>query len=276
MVSTIIITSTLVVLVFAAVAVAQQVLKSYWPQNDLMVGREFMVQVSNSLDNVAWNPGRSEPVPYTTHVGHIIFFPNTITYNITLTYINNNTKSFFYTSGIFLYRLPLHYYTMSDGYFERLPVNITDPSYRNDTEPRDLPVGVGPNATANRVFLVKESTGTETNYIIFAVVPRFRLINSTITLVNKTTVYYRLYIANLTLGTVAATQRAITLQGTGLEITPYNGVKNMTVEVDFPRISQGFYNVFFHFSKTLQVDIPFPSNGVVVEVYIGEVTLSYG
>jgi len=279
-VTTIIIASTLVVLVLAAVAVTQQVLNSYWPQNDILTGKQFMVSVGEGINNVAWRPSQSNVIPYTTHVGLLAFREDSINYTITIETNNTGTQTFNVSTGIFLYRLPLQYYTMSEGYFERLPYNVSE----ND------PVALGANVTTNRVFLVRESTGTETGYIVLAVVPRFSLINNTITFVtngdNRTTIYYRLYIANLTLGTVGATQRSITVQGIGFKVTQYSKVYNVTVKVGFPKdYPWGFYNDFFHFNSTEQV-IPVPIAGVVVngvvvedvvvEVYVGNVVLSYG
>jgi hypothetical protein len=236
-------------------------------ENDFTLSQTFMKNIGLSVDDVAWHPGQSNTIQYSSESAEINLRPSLIHYKIEVWKVGDHSYSTLkeYDTAVLFYDLPLTKYYLDNTYFDNiLPSNMTQ-LIQNSTE-----------APITRVFSVQRAPIVGENaYIKTCVASLFRSVQFNINANGASTSYLKLYLANMTLGPLTtANPRYITLTGKNVGASVINNVLHLRVSVSFPSSVSGYNSTFFNFPVTSQT-IDFPITGSEVELYVGTVQVGF-
>jgi hypothetical protein len=267
-VATVIITGTIIALVTVAMIFANNLLTATIAQGDFNSAKQFMQTVAMQIDDVAWQPGQTETVPYSSTYG-TVNAPNyaVLTYNINVTANGVTTKFPPLNTTIIYFYMPVSYYSVSNNYFSQVwPSQVLDP------------INYGASAPVATVFAVEKMPMSDGSYIRVAVAPVMRYINSSISTTQTTTTYF-LYLPLLSLASSPRLSQSVTLRDNSISVQNVSSTTRVSigVAVSFPESIYGYNNMFFHFPSISQViTAPSKYNNYVVELYTASVAVSLG
>ncbi|MEM2972205.1 MAG: hypothetical protein QW270_07305 [Candidatus Bathyarchaeia archaeon] len=242
-ISTVILTSAVVALLLVTIVFANNFLNARMAENEFSAMEQFMQNVGLQIDDVAWIPGSTRTIRYTSKYGHVNFEPAVLNYSV---YVNGEWWNF--TTGIILFNMPVSHYSLGNGYYRSVY-----PSSRSF-------LNYGPSAPVSYVFVVEKLPMHDGGFIRVVVVPTIRVLNS------------KFYLPILSNGTSPRLSQSVTVTGKNISVKTAENVANITIRVSFPKFSSGFDRDFFNFFNET---IPAPMGGVV-EFYVGEVMVSLG
>jgi hypothetical protein len=242
-------------------------------ESEFTLAKTFMKNIGLGIDDVAWHTGQMNTIQYSSQDAEIHLREGLIHYKIEITWdgINyyevNETKDTYYS--VLLYDIPTSRYSLDNSYFEEiLPASMTD-IIQNAT-----------SAPITRVFALQTPPRVDENYYIsVAVAPLIRSVPFNITTgsgaAETTTRYMKLYIANITQGSLTTVNpRYISLTGGDVKTRVIPNVRSIKVTVIFPKEAMGYNSAFFNFPETTQ-EIDFGSPGAEVELYLGTVLVGF-
>jgi hypothetical protein len=265
-ISTVIMTGTLIVLVFVAMSYANTDLSYQMAKGEFTANEQFMQSTGLQIDNAAWTIGRTETVDYTAKCGQVAFASGVLDYTFEISYNNGISWQLIYncTTGMILFNMPTNNYNLGNNYFSRI-VPASNGSF--------LQWGV--SAPVCQVF-ASENVSTYGSYARVVAVPTVRAINSTIS--GET--YYEFFLPTLTNATSPYLSQSLTLTGAGLvAATPsgnineirINATATSSVPVGFKHFTSAFFN-FDHASET----VPISGSSNLFGLYNGNVSVSIG
>ena len=235
---------------------ANNFLDAQLAENEYSSSRQFMLTTGLQVDDVAWTVGRTQTVRYSSRYGQVKFEPSALNYTFEV-YDGSWHTVLNITTGIILYNMPVSEITYGNNYFERI-----FPS--NDSFLLD-----GSAAPVTHVFAVEKLPMADGSYTRVVVAPSIRMLNSTV----SETPYIKFYLPSLSNGTNLYRSQSITLTGNGITKVPRKDVTQVRLSVTFPSAAQGLTQDFFNFTSPSPLILSSPS---VVELYVGEVTVSLG
>jgi len=267
-ISTVIMTSAIVVLVFVSMTYAQTYLSSSMAQNEFNSNKQFMQTTGLQIDDVAWMTGRTQTIVYTATYGSVEFLPQSLNYSME---INEGSGwqlvNLTLQTGIVLYNMPSNTYTLGKNYLDQLSSNG---SFLQE----------GPSAPVSDVYAIEKVPMSDGNFLRVAAVPSIRMLSTSV----GSQSYVEFYLPLLQSGTNLGLSQSVTL--TGKSITQYvqSGVTAVRFNATFPLASNGFDSGFFPFKNTLSnngysVTVTLPNSGnsnSTVEMYVGDVSVSMG
>jgi hypothetical protein len=262
-ISTVILTGAIVALLSVTLIFANGILWSKIAESDFNSARQFMQTVGLTIDDVAWEVGRTETIRYSSRDGEVTIESLTLNYTVYVETDGNGTHQFSYETGVLLFNVPVSKYSLTNGYWE--------PIFPSQSDTLTLK---GTSAPVTRVFAVQKSPMYDGSYIRVVVAPSIRFMNSTIT-TSGSTYYAKLYLPVLTLGSAPRRSQAVTLSGNSRKAHTISGVTKINVTVSFTK--EDFDNSFFNFPHTSEeIAIPPGYNDAVFEFYVGGVTVDFG
>lgn len=262
-VSTVVLTGTIIALISVAFVFANSLLWSRIAESEFNSAKQFMQTMGLQVDDVAWTIGRTETIRYSSRYGAVTVLPSALNYTI---YIKREGSSTYeplvsYDVSVLLFSIPISQYSVFEGYYELIFPSSTSTLTQKGT-----------SSPVVRVFAIEKNSFTRV-----AIAPSIRLLNSTMTTSGSTTLYVRLYLPILTLGSSPRLSQSVTLTGNSIVTTTVNSITSINVTVSFPNEASGFDNSFFHFPSTYEViTIPDGYSDKVLEFYAGEVYTSLG
>ena len=254
-ISTTILTSAIIVMLLVAIAFENNYLNGQIAKNEFNSMQQTMQTLGLQMDDVAWIPGRTQTLTYTSKYGAITFRSPALTYSFYL----NGLLVASYNVGVVMFNIPISSYSIANNYFDE----IFPPSngfLQNDTA---APVG--------RVFVTEETPMQDGNYVRVVVAPIVRQLSSVINGVN----YANFYLPILNQGPSPAISQSVTLTGVNVQHNIYSNINNVTITVAFPNaVGLGLSSGFFNFATTTQTVVL--GQNSVVEIFGGNVTVSLG
>jgi hypothetical protein len=227
-------------------------------ENEYSSSKQFMVTTGLQVDNVAWTIGRTQTIRYSSRYGNVKFEPSALNYTFEV-YDGSWHTVLNTTTGIILYNMPTSMITYGNNYFPRFFPSI------------DSFLLGGSAAPVTHVFAVEKLPMADGSYTRVVVAPSIRMLTSTV----GTTTYVKFYLPSLSNGTNLYRSQSLTLTGNGVTKVPKNAVTQVKISVAFPpdSASKGFTQDFFNFTTPSSLNF---SPNSVVELYVGEVTVSLG
>ena len=254
-ISTTILTCAIVVMLLVTVTFANNYLNARIAENEFSAMKQFMQTIGLQIDDVAWIPGRTQTLTYTSKYGQVTFRSPALTYNF---YFDGSLAASF-NVGAVLFNIPISDYSVANNYFQEI-----FPSSNSFLQN-------GTSAPVCRVFVIEKVPMQDGNYVRIAVAPIVRQLNA---LINNVA-YARFYLPILNTGPAPQLSQSVTLTGVNVLHEIFNNVNNVTMTVAFPNSAgMGLTSDFFNFAATSQTVI-LGSNSVV-EIYGGIVTVSLG
>jgi hypothetical protein len=250
------ITGVIVVLVMVTTGFANNFLNAQLAENEYSSAKQFMLTTGLQVDDVAWTIGRAQTVRYSSRYGQATFESSVLNYTFEV-YDGSWHTVLNVTTGIILYNMPTSEITYGNNYFERI-----FPS--NDSFLLD-----GSAAPVTHVFAVEKLPMADGSYTRVVVAPSIRMLTST---VGETT-YVKFYLPSLSEGTNLYRSQSITLTGNDVTKVLRKDVAQVRISVAFPSAAQGFTQDFFNFTTPSPLGL---ASNSVVELYVGEVTVSLG
>ncbi len=261
--STMILTASVVVMIFVAMTYASNILNLKVAENEFSGNKQFMSTTGQQLDDIAWTIGRKQTVDYTSKFGTLKFEDAALTYNVGI-HTDSGWRNQSITTGIVLYNIPVSSYALSDGYFERVPRDASGSFLLS-----------GSSASVSQVFCTEKLSMAGDGYVRVVLVPTLRVLSSSFT-----GSYLKFYLPALQDGGSPYYSQSLTVTGVGISKTTQGDVDSVVVTVSFPKADLGFDSSFFRFSTnsvTLNsLSTPSLSSGSVVEIYAGQVSVSIG
>jgi len=236
-------------------------------ENEFTLAQTFMKNIGLSVDDVAWHPGQSNTIQYSSKSAEINLRPGLIHYKIEVWRVGDHAYSPLkeFDTSVLFYDLPLTRYSLDNTYFENiLPSSMTQ-LVQNSTE-----------APIARVFAVQRPPIVGENaYIKVGVASLLRSVQFNINANGVKTSYLKVYLANMTLGPLTtANPRYITLTGKNVDASVYNNILHLRITISFPKSANGYSQSFFSFPVTTQT-IDFPASGAEVELYTGNLQVGF-
>jgi len=254
-ISTTILTAAIIVMLLVVIVFVNNYLNGQIAQNEFSSMEQFMQTLGLQVDDVAWIPGRTQTLTYTSKYGAITFRSPALTYSF---YFNGLLVANF-SVGVIMYNIPVSSYSIANNYFEEL-FPSSNSFLQNGTA---APVG--------RVFVTEEMPMPDGSYIRVVVAPIVRQLNAMINGVN----YADFYLPILNQGSSPELSQSVTLTGLNVQQEIFNNVNNVTIDVTFPNaVGMGLASGFFNFAATSQTVMLGPNS--VVEIFGGNVTVSLG
>jgi hypothetical protein len=254
-ISTVILTSAIVVMLLVAVFFANSYLNGQIAKNEFDSMKQFMQSVGLQVDDVAWIPGRTQTLTYTTKYGQVTLRSPALIYNFFFDGLLVYSRS---VSAI-LFNMPTSNYGVSNSYFQEIFPSSSD-FLQNGT-----------SAPICRIFAVEQTPMPDGSHIRIVVTPIVRQLNAQINNVS----YTRFYIPILNQSVVLQPSHSVTLTGLNVDHQTFSNVNNVTITIDFPAsATMGLTPSFFNFTRASQTVI-LGSNSIV-EIYGGNVTVSLG
>jgi hypothetical protein len=173
-VSTTILTSAIVVMLLITIAFVNNYLNGQIAQNEFNSMEQFMQTLGLQVDDVAWIPGRTQTLTYTSKYGGITFKSPALTYSF---YFDGSLVASF-NVGVVMFNIPTSSYSVANNYFEEL-----FPSSSSFLEN-------GTSAPVGRIFVTEKIPMQDGSYIRVVVAPIIRQLNSLINGIN----YARFYL----------------------------------------------------------------------------------
>jgi ribosomal protein S19 len=266
-ISTVIMTSALVVLVFVAMNYANSSLTVSIAGDEFSASKQFMQTVGMQIDNVAWTIGRTETVDFTSKYGQIAFVPNVINYTFEI--YNGSSWQTIYnsTTGMIMYKIPVSSYTLGNNYFSRIvPSNNGSILQWNASAP------------VSQVFATEKLPMNDGSFARIISVPTVRALNSTLITGGS---YYKFYLPTLIGGSNPYLSQSVTLTGSSLTRVMTSGtvyqVRINVTALATPSTPSGFNLEFFNFDHSSEtINITQGSSGSLIEFYSGTVSVSIG
>jgi len=259
-VSEVILTSAIIVLLLAAVLFANEYLNGQVAQNEFNAMGQTMQTLGLQVDQVAWIPGQTQTLTYTTKYGQVLLRGNASSPALTYSFFFNGTLVASFNVTIIMFAMPTSSYGVANNYSQEVYPSST--SFLQN----------GTSAPVCRIFNVEQLPMPDGSFIRTVVAPIVREINA---LINGVT-YVRFYLPILNLGSNLQPSHSVTLTGTNVFYTTTSNVNNVTISVAFPSgATMGLTKNFFNFNATSQT-VMAGSNSNVVEIYGGNVTVSLG
>jgi hypothetical protein len=254
-VSETILTSAIIVMLLVAVGFVNSYLNGQIAQNEFNSMKQFMQTLGLQVDDVAWIPGRTQTLTYTSKYGAITFRSPALTYSF---YFDGLLVASF-SVGVVMFNIPVSSYSIANNYFDEIFPSSTS-FLQNGTA---APVG--------RVFVTEEVPMQDGSYIRVVVAPIVRQLNAVINGIN----YANFYLPILNQGPSPELSQSVTLTGVNVQQEIFNDVNNVTIAVTFPNaVGMGLSSGFFNFAATSQT-VMLGQNSVV-EIFGGNVTVSLG
>lgn len=257
-----ILTSAVVVMLIVAIVFANNFLNARMAENEFSAVKQFMQTVGLQVDDVAWIIGRTQTLRYASRFGEVKFETLALNYSV---FLNDNTvASFFNTTGVLLFNMPIDKYNMGNDYYQR----VVPPSSGSFLQK-------GTSSPVCHVFIVEKVPMNDGNFIRIVVAPSIRMLNTTITTNGTMRNYFKFYLPVLNQTSHPRLSQSITLISNSVSVKTESGVNKIKIRVDFPKeLSAGLGNDFFKFANIDEiVNIP---SGSVIEFYTSEVTVSLG
>jgi hypothetical protein len=254
-ISTVIMTSVIVVMLLVAISFINSRLNGQLAQNDFDSMKQAMQTLGLQADDVAWIPGRTQTLTYSSKYGGITFRSQALTYNF---YFDGTLVANF-SVGVIMFSIPISEYSISNNYFEEIfPASS---SFLQN----------GAFAPVCRIFATEKLPMLDGSYIRIVLVPIVRQLNAAINGVN----YARFYLPLLNQGAAAQLAQSVTLTGINVPHQISSNVNSVTITIGFPNgAGMGLTSDFFNFAATSQTVTLGPKS--VVEIYGGNVTVSLG
>lgn len=253
-ISTVILTSAIVVMLLATIVFANNYLSGQIAQNEFNAMSQSMQTLGLQVDQVAWIPGQTQTLTYTTKYGQVLLRSPALTYN----FFFDGVLVASFNVTIILFAMPTSNYGVANNYFKEIYPSST--SFLQN----------GTSAPICRIFNVEQLPMPDGSYIRTVVAPIVREIKASI---NGVT-YLRFYLPILSLGSNLQPSHSVTLTGTNVFYTTKSNVNSVTISVAFPsNATMGLTSSFFNFNAPSQT---FTVGANVVEIYGGNVTVSLG
>ena len=263
-ISTVIMTTALVVLVFVAMNYANSSLTVQIAGDEFSASKQFMQNAGLQIDNVAWTIGRTNTVDFTAKYGQVKFVPNVIRYTFEVNSGGSWQTLYNSTTGMIMYKMPVTTYNLGNNYFSRImPENSGSILQWNASAP------------VAQVFATEIIPMNDGGYARIVAVPTIRALNSTLVTGGS---YYKFYLPTLLSGQNPYLSQSVTLVGSSLtRVVPSGTISQIRISATAlaaPSNPPGFNSSFFNFDHTSEtVNIP---NGSFVELYSGAVSVSIG
>lgn len=273
-ISTMILTAAVVVMILVASTYASDFLSKRIAENEYNANKQFMLTTGLQIDDTAWTVGRTQTIRYTTDHGSMSYQSSALSYSFEVHYTGTPEGNWDPVvlseneTGMLMFKLPVNMYTLGNNYFSRL-------SSSNGSIVKE-----GPSAPVTEVFCIEKLGMPDGSYIRIIAVPSIRMLTSTITGSEATTVhYYKFYLPLLnTAYSNPYLSDAVSLTGHSIDKVIISGVDKVRVNVTYPNIGQGYDETFYNFafddvpnSQTILLD---PNS--VVELYVGQVLTAIG
>ena len=258
-ISTVILTSAIVVMLLAAMVFANSYLNGQIAQNEFKSMSQFMQTLGLQVDQVAWIPGQTQTLTYTTKYGQVLLRGNASSPALTYSFFFDGLLLANFSVITILFAMPTSNYGVANNYSQEIYPSST--SFLQN----------GSSAPICRIFNVEKLPMPDGSYIRTVVTPIVRELNA---LINGVT-YVRFYLPILNLGSNLQPSHSVTLTGTNVFYTTKPNVNNVTISVAFPSgVALGLTSSFFNFNTPSQT-VMVGSNSIV-EIYGGNVTVSLG
>ena len=253
--STIILTSAIITMLLVAILFANNFLTGQIAKNEFNSMSQFMQTVGLQIDQVAWIPGGTQTLTYTTKYGQVLLRPLALNY----TFYFNGLPVWNSTSSIIMFAMPIGSYGVANNTSQEIYPSST--SFLQN----------GTSAPVCRIFTVEQLPMPDGSFIRTVVAPIVRELNSVI---NGIT-YVRFYLPILSNGLNLQPSQSVTLTGTNVFYLTASSVSTVAISVSFPsNVTAGLTSSFFNFNSTSQT-VTVGSNSIV-EIYGGNVTVSLG
>jgi hypothetical protein len=260
-ISTVILTSAVIVMILVVMTYGQGFLNSSMAQNEFNANKQFTQTTGLQIDDIAWTTGRTQTITYSAKYGSLNFTQSALTYKVQ---VDNNPPVTWHT-GLIIFNMPVASYSLGNNYFARVPYTASSSFMLS-----------GSSAPVSQVLCEEKLPMSDGSYARLAVVPTFRVLNSTITENQVSTTYFKFYLPILENATNFYRSQSVTLTGNGIEKQSFSNAHQVTVTVSFPKQSAGFDSSFFNFQQVSQTMIlPFNQQNVV-EFYVGNVAVAIG
>jgi hypothetical protein len=254
-ISTTIMTGAIVVMLLVAVSFINARLNGQLAQNDFGSMKQAMQTLGLQVDDVAWIPGRTQTLTYSSKYGGITFRSPALTYNF---YVDGTLVAS-YSVGVIMFSMPVSEYSISNNYSEEI-----FPSSNSFLQN-------GASAPVCRVFAIEKLPMKDGSYVRIVLAPIIRQLNAMINGVN----YARFYLPLLNQGATTPLAQSVTLTGIDVARQISSNVNSVTIAIDFPNgASMGLTSDFFNFAATSQTITLGPKS--VVEIYGGNTSVSLG
>ncbi len=250
----------IVSLLLVTIVFANNFLDTRLAENEFSSSKQFMLTTGLQVDDVAWTIGRTQTVRYSSRYGSVAFEPSALTYTFEV-YDGSWHTVLTTTTGIILYNVPTSMITYGNNYFERIFPSSSDSFLQN-----------GSAAAVARVFAREKLPMSDGSYTRVVAVPSIRTLNSTVI----GTTYVKFYLPSLTETGSEYLSQSITLTGNSVTKTTKSSVTQVRITLAFPSASRGFTEDFFNFASSTQLISFSGFDDVVVEIYVGNVTVSFG
>jgi hypothetical protein len=269
----VIITSVIVVLLLIAIVFANDFLGGRIAENEFSANTQFMLATSLQVDDIAWTPGRTQTIRYSSNYGHVEFQPMALSYSFEV----DGQSVFTNVTGMIMYNMPISEYTLGNNYFERKYPSSSGSLLQQ-----------GPSAPVGHVLCVEKLNTTEGDYLRVVCVPSIRVLNSTIASESSATNYYKFYLPILELAsTNLFRSQSVTMTGSDVTKIAIDGAEEVSITVTFPSEDLGYDENFFRFRDDSPYQPPYENSVVfplssspgvtnVVEFYVGRVIVSLG
>ncbi len=255
-------------MVLVAMVYANNFLDARLAENEFATNKQFMLTTSLQIDDIAWTIGRAQTVRYSSRYGQVDFEPGVLTYTLQVHYEGKDPETFTWDTGAVMFNMPVDKFTMGNGYFEQT-FPASDWSF----------IQSGPSAPVSHVFAIEKLNIEAGSYNRVVVVPSIRMMPDA-NIDSQT--YVRLYLPLLMSGESLHRSQSVTLVGKNVTQYVFKDVTQVQVSVSYPPLqeSRGFDADFFKFNPdTIILDessVPPLPSGSIVELYVGEVTVSLG
>lgn len=268
-VSTVVMTGAIVAILSVTLIFANNLLWSRVAEGDFDSAKQLMQTAGLQIDDVAWTVGRTETIRYASKYGEVVLEPDVLNYTINVT-VGEVVHPYNYSTGALMFNIPTSRHSMSNGYWENV--------FPSQKESLTLK---GTSAPVVRVFAVERMPMSDGSYIRVVVAPTIRVLNSSISTLNSSTCYIKMYLPVLTVGEAPRLSQSITLTGESFAANTINNVTGISVGVNFPRGAspENFDSDFFNFpfdSEDISLPPPGTYDNVVLEFYLSEVSVEFG
>ena len=266
-ISTVIMTTALVVLVFVAMNYANSSLTLSIAGDEFSASKQFIQTVGMQIDNVAWTIGRTETVDFTSKYGQIAFVPNVINYTFEINNGSSWQTVYNSTTGMIMYKMPTSSYNLGNNYFYRIVPSSNGSILQWNA-----------SAPVSQVFATEKLPMKDGSFARVISVPAVRVLNSTLITGGS---YYKFYLPTLIGGPNPYLSQSVTLTGSSLSrVVPSGTVTQVRINATAlaaPSNPPGFDSVFFSFDHSSEtINIPHGLSGSLIEFYIGTVSVSIG
>jgi len=251
----------IVSLLLVTIVFANNFLDTRLAENEFSSSKQFMLTTGLQVDDVAWTIGRTQTVRYSSRYGSVAFEPSSLNYTFEVTPVSGPVVNYTIQTGIILYNVPTSMITYGNNYFERIFPSSSDSFLQN-----------GSAAAVARVFAREKLPMSDGSYTRVVAVPSIRTLNSTV----SGTTYVKFYLPSLTETGSEYLSQSITLTGNSVTKTTKSSVTQVRITLAFPSASRGFTEDFFNFASSTQLISFSGFDDVVVEIYVGNVAVSFG